>query len=428
MMFDRRCFWLVLALLMWQTGPASAQDDAPADEAPAKKAHADDKTHDKAHESSGDSHVPPWGRDLDEHGAAAHHEEHGEAEKHRWHFLGEYLLMFTKNDRIPPLLTTGPTADARPGAIGREFTRILYTDAIDFEERHGGRFTLERTLGEEWSVSASYFLLGSRDVGPKRTSPGSPVLARPFFDVVNNREDSFLVAFPGLASGSFRVNADSFLQGAELNLQRHYEPHEHRRIVLFAGLRYLDLDEELDIAEVSSLTSGPLAGRRVGVLDRFETDNDFFGGQVGAGFECDFKRFTFNLTAKVALGNVHETVAVRGRTVIDTTPATDVPAGLFALSSNSGSFSRDTFAVVPEVSAKLAFHVSERLLVFGGYSYLYWSNVARPGEQIDRNLNPNLIPTSATFGGPATPRQPAAGFRTSDYWMQGMIFGLELRY
>jgi len=114
--------------------------------------------------------------------------------------------------------------------------------------------------------------------------------------------------------------------------------------------------------------------------------------------------------------------------VIDTTPVTDVPAGLFALSTNSGTLSRDRFAVVPEVSAKLGLHISDHLMIFGGYSCMFWSNVVRPGEQIDRNLNPNLIPTSVTFGAAATPRQPAASFQTSDYWMQGMIFGFELRY
>jgi hypothetical protein len=363
------------------------------------------------------------------HGAAAEHAE--EAEKRPWRFTADYLLMWTKNDRVPPLLTTGPTADARPGALGREFTRILYGDALDFEERHGGRFTLEMPLGaSDWSVAASYFLLGARDVGPTQSSPGSPVLARPFFDVVNRREDSSLVSFPGSASGSIAIAADSFLQGAEANLQREFHLHEHRRIVLFAGVRYLDLSEELNINESSSLapTAGAFGGRRVSVSDRFETDNDFFGGQVGASIDLDYKRFTFNLTSKVALGNVHESIGVRGRTVIDTSPATDVPAGLFALATNSGRFSRDTFAVVPEVSAKLGLRITERLTIFGGYSYLYWSNVARPGEQIDRNLNPNLIPTSASFGGPAAPRQPIMPFRTSDYWVQGMTWGLEFRY
>lgn len=382
--------------------------------------------------------MPPWGRDLDEEHAeaGAHAEEPAahaeEVEQRRWRFIGDYLLMFTKNDRVPTLLTTGPTADTRPGAIGREFTRILYGDAIDFEERHGGRFTLEMPLGaaDEWSLAASYMLLGSRTVGPKRFSPGSPVLARPFFDVVNRREDSLLVAFPGLAAGSIAIDADSFMQGAEAHLQRELHWHEHRRLVLFAGLRYLNLDEELRIAQISFLSRrpGPPGSGRVNIQDRFDADNDFFGGQVGASAELDYKRFTFNVTSKVALGNVHETIAVRGRTVIDTAPVTDRPAGFFALATNSGRFSRNNFAVVPEVSAKLGLRISERLTVFGGYSYLYWSNVARPGEQIDRNLNPNLIPTSASFGGPATPRQPVMPFRTSDYWVQGMIWGFEFSY
>lgn len=407
--FHRQCFWLLL-LLLWQPAPASAE------ESPL---------------------VPPWGRDLDEEHAepAAHAEEPAshaeEAEKRGWRFHGDYLLMWTKNDRVPPLLTTGPTADIRPGAIGREFTRILYGDAIDFEERHGGRFTLEMPFGasDEWSLSASYFLLGARDVGPKRFSPGSPVLARPFFDVVNNREDSSLVSFPGVARGAIAINADSFLQGAEAHLQRELHWHEHRRVVLFAGVRYVNLDEELNIAETSFLPrTDTMVRRRINVQDRFEADNDFFGGQVGGSFECDYKRFRFNMTSKVALGNVHETIVVRGRTVIDTAPLTDEPAGFFALATNSGRFSRNSFAVVPEVSAKLGLRISERLTVFGGYSYLYWSNVARPGEQIDRNLNPNLIPTSVSFGGPATPRQPIMPFRTSDYWVQGMIWGFEFQY
>ncbi|MCI0681456.1 MAG: BBP7 family outer membrane beta-barrel protein [Gemmataceae bacterium] len=409
----RRRFWLLLVLLLWQPRQVCAQESAL---------------------------VPPWGRNLEEtseaaapstdEAAAVIHAE--EPAQHRWRFLGDYLLMFTKNDRIPPLLTTGPTSDPRPGAVGRQFTRILYGDAIDFEERHGGRFTVVMALGtaDEWSLAASYFLLGARDVGPTRASPGSPILARPFFDAVNRREDSSLVSFPGTAIGSIAVDADSFLQGAELNLQHVLRNGERCHVTVFAGLRYLDLDEELSIAESTALApaAGPLAGRRVSVLDRFEADNDFFGGQVGAGIDLHYKRFTFQVMSKVALGNVRETILVRGRTIIDTTPVTDEPAGLFALATNSGRCSRDSFAVVPEVSAKLGLRISERLTVFGGYTFLYWSDVVRPGEQIDRNLNPNLIPTSASFGGPATPRQPVMAFRTSDYWAQGMIWGFEFRY
>jgi len=105
-----------------------------------------------------------------------------------------------------------------------------------------------------------------------------------------------------------------------------------------------------------------------------------------------------------------------------------VPAGLLALATNSGRSSRNDFAIVPEISANLGLRITERLTLFGGYSFMYWSSVVRPGDQIDRRLNPNLIPTSGTFGGPAIPALPAVPFRTTDYWAQGMMWGLEFRY
>jgi len=382
--------------------------------------------------------VPPWGRDLEEehpsaaapHDAAATHAE--ESGHTRWRFSADYWLAWTKNDRIPVLLTTGPTADARPGALGRQFTKILYGDAIDFEDRSGARFTLVAPLdaADVWSLAASYFLLDSRDVGVLRISPGSPVLARPFFDALNNREDSSLVTYPGLASGAVSIRSDSWLQGAEANLQRSLIAGEHGSIALLVGLRYLNLDEDLTINE-NTLTTSKAAKyprRHIDVYDRFGADNDFFGGQIGLRSEWTHNRCTLGLTAKVALGNVHESTLVRGRTTVDTAPATDVPAGLFALASNSGRASRNEFAVVPEIGAKVGVRVSEHFTIYGGYNFFYWSNVARPGAQIDRNLNPNLIPTSTTFGAPGGPRQPVRSFTTDDYWAHGMIWGVEFRY
>jgi len=384
--------------------------------------------------------VPPWGRDLDEVDPAAEQGHKESAPAHRdeseqrrpWRFTADYWLGWTKNDRIPVLLTTGPTDDPRAGALGREFTRIFYGDAVDFEERHGGRFTLEVPLGAtgDWSLAAGYLFLDSRTVGPRELSPGSPILARPFFNVVDKQEDSSLVTYPGLAGGSIAIRSDSLLQGAEANLLRAVRREEHSFVALLVGLRYLKLDENVTITEAARLSNRApkFPGSNVSVYDRFGADNDFFGGQIGGHFELTYHRWTLAVTSKVALGNVHESILIRGRTTIDTAPATDEPAGLFALATNSGRFSRNTFAVVPEVSGKIGFRVSERLSVFGGYTILYWNRIARPGEQIDRNLNPNLIPTSTKFGGPADPPQPATLFRTNDYWAQGMTWGVEFRY
>jgi hypothetical protein len=67
--------------------------------------------------------------------------------------------------------------------------------------------------------------------------------------------------------------------------------------------------------------------------------------------------------------------------------------------------------------------------VFAGYDFLYWSNVARPGNQICLNVDERGIPT----GGPFTPGFRASFpapplFTESSFWAQGVSFGLKLRY
>jgi hypothetical protein len=112
------------------------------------------------------------------------------------------------------------------------------------------------------------------------------------------------------------------------------------------------------------------------------------------------------------------------------TGATRFAGGLLALPSNIGHFARDRFAVVPELGVNVGFQLTNHLRAFAGYNFLYWSSVLRPGDQIDRGLNELAIPN---FGSqPGTPagdsRRPAVPFRDSDFWAQGVNFGLEFRY
>src|SRR5207244_361036 len=119
---------------------------------------------------------------------------------------------------------------------------------------------------------------------------------------------------------------------------------------------------------------------------------------------------------------------IHGRTSIDTTPATVTNAGLLALATNSGRHARDDFAVLPEIGVNFGFQITDRLQAFVGYTYMYWSNVVRPGDQVDLGLNPNLIPTSATFNTAGGPARPAFSFRDTDFWAQGINVGMEFRY
>ena len=142
-------------------------------------------------------------------------------------------------------------------------------------------------------------------------------------------------------------------------------------------------------------------------------------------------------TAKVALGDVNEQVRVNGVTLTNLvagpgTPLLTYPGGLFAQPSNIGTHSRDRFAVLPQADVNVGYQVFSCARVSVGYSFLYLSNVARPGNEINRALNVTRIPFNNDPAGsalvPAGPAQPAFNARDSSFWAQGLTFGLEVRY
>src|SRR5262249_15009375 len=108
--------------------------------------------------------------------------------------------------------------------------------------------------------------------------------------------------------------------------------------------------------------------------------------------------------------------------------------GLLALSSNSGHFERNRFAVVPEAGITVGYQVTDHLKLFAGYNFLFMSNVVRPGDQIDPVLNPHLIPnfiktSPGAAGGNNFPfRRPAFQFHETSFWAQGVTAGLEVKY
>jgi hypothetical protein len=146
-----------------------------------------------------------------------------------------------------------------------------------------------------------------------------------------------------------------------------------------------------------------------GTTDRFDTRNRFWGGQLGVNAEYRYGRWSVDLTTRVAVGNTNQIVKIGGSTL---TNGVVSPGGFFA-STNMGRFSRDRLSVVPEFGLKLGYQISEGIRANLGYNFLYWSDVARPGEHIDR----------AVGGG-----RPAFSFRSSDFWVHGLTAGLEFRY
>src|SRR4051794_20088600 len=71
--------------------------------------------------------------------------------------------------------------------------------------------------------------------------------------------------------------------------------------------------------------------------------------------------------------------------------------------------------------------LTDRLRATAGYTFQYVSDVVRPGDQIDRGINPVQAPAitgvpNAPLTGPA---RPAPLINSTDFWAHGVNFGLE---
>ena len=358
----------------------------------------------------------------------------------RWYVGAEYLLWRTKNDHSPILLTTGANTRGPlvPGSLGRADTMVLQDGNINHGSQSGGRFTVGYYLDDcaEKALEFSGFFLGQRSARANVNSDLYPVLSRPFFDVNQGVESAETIAFPGVSTGSATVNAPSQLWGLEANLTckaccgSTCQGHDWR-VNWLAGIRYLDLRESITIQEdvrTDANDPGPLAGTRVLVTDRFATSNQFYGGQVGAEGRYMFGRFTLDGRAKMAMGVTQQSLDVQGtqQFLVGVNPDPR-PGGLLALPSNIGHFTRSRFAVVPEVGVSIGYYATNWMRISAGYNFLYWSDVVRPGDQIDRNLNTNQIPNFGVLPANVTP-PPQRLFRSTDYWAQGLTLGVELNF
>jgi hypothetical protein len=350
---------------------------------------------------------------------------------------GEYLLWWIKDSKIPVLLTSGSATDPLPGALGQPGTAILFGGGnVNNYNRSGARFTAGFWFDDEqdFGLESSYFFLASRSVKVDLRSsalPGSLILGRPFVNVATGMQDVGIIALPGLSSGTVEVLSTSRLQGAELNATTKLHLGGGFNLTGLAGFRYLQLDENINVDdnEMVSPSTVLIGGDAISVIDKFETHNRFYGGQLGVRGDYHSGRWSLEMLGKLALGGMREVVRIQGLTIVTSAAGlTTFPAGFLALPTNSGRFTRDELTLVPEAGVTVGYQITDHLRATFGYTFLYISSVTRPGDSIDLALNPSQIPLSLTTGPLTGPARPAARVQDTEFWAQGLSFGLEFSY
>ena len=348
---------------------------------------------------------------------------------------------------LPPLLTTSPngTAQADAGVLTRLGTTTVFGgDAIfDDDAFDGGRLRFGIWLDRchTWGIGGEYFDLDRETLRFSQSSTGDPILARPFFNTLTGREDSELVAFPGVVSGTATIGAYSELVGGSFYIRGLRCCSEGCREWLFCGCkghfctrsefrlgyRYLELEEGVSIEEelTSQSTANPGS---FDIRDQFDTRNQFNGLDFGWNHRLVRGYWSLDSLVRIAIGNNKQTVTIDGATTItDGTGTTETfDAGVFAVASNSGTFEQDEFSVVPEFGLTLGYQFNDHWKGTVGYSGIYWSNVVRPGQHIPTMLNPEQFPPVVT--NPTGDPRPLFAFDTTDYWAHGVTYGLEYRW
>jgi hypothetical protein len=355
-------------------------------------------------------------------------------------FKAEYLLWWTKGSPLPPLLTTASAAEPGPdskrtGSLGLPNTTILYggnSDAAD-GARSGARFMLGFwiTEGGRLGVELGGFFTQRLVDNFQTTSLGLPLLYRPFIDPFTGAQNVLPVAsltVPGQSpqAGAFAAGHDSSFWGTEANLRAALLTNESYALDAIVGFRMLALEEELRMASDAEDIGAMPFFPSFFFEDRFRTRNYFYGGQFGLAGGTDLGPLTLDVKALVGLGATTQDVTIMGTSTVSGpgfAPKT-FGTGFFATDTNSGTFHRTVFSVVPQVCLKLGYQVTDYLHVFAGYDFLYWSDVARPGAQIDQTVN-----TLHLVGGPGgPPNHPAFVFTSSDFWAQGLTLGMTLQF
>ena len=353
----------------------------------------------------------------------------------RFYASAEYLLWWVKGSPVPPLLTTSNGTDGdRSGALGLPGTSVLYGgNSLLTDPRSGARvmagywFDDERLLGFE----VGGFFLNTQTTTYSILSNGNPPMYRPLFNTNTGQSGVEVVANSSVPSqmrnglgtaGGFSSTLKSSFWGAEGNLRSCLLCGDNYFIDGLLGFKTLALDEGLTLRESPTLSNG------LGFLveDQFKTRNQFYGGQVGLVAETRYNRWIFNAQAKIGIGDTSQTVVINGSTIVLAPGGgtTAFPAGIYAGASNIGSYHRQVFSVVPDLGVSIGYQLTNNIKIFAGYDFIYWTNVLRPGQQIDQTINPNLVP-GGPGGGPA---RPSFAFQNSDFWAQGIKVGVEFRY
>ncbi len=352
---------------------------------------------------------------------------------------GEYLAWWINGDEVGSLITTSPntpvlTPIAQAGVLGQPGTRSIYGGDHSDEMFQGFRIyggVLLNECRKLW-LDAGMFYFSPNGRGTIQPTDPTEIVSRPFFNTATGLEDAQLVNYPDVVNGTVSVDngVDRFF-GAEVNLRQNLScncpcPDKCTSTDWLVGYRHVNFGEHLNIVEDLTVVdpNGNIpVGTNIIVEDRYRTRNSWNGGQVGLVSTWWKNNWFAEVSGKFGLGANTKQVDVLGRTT--TTIPGAAPAvndgGLYVLPGQSGRHEETDISFLFDTGVNVGRRITRNVKVSVGYNLFVMTNVVRPGDVLNRSLDPAFLP-------PTTLTPPALTIGDSSLFAHGLSGRVQLQY
>lgn len=332
------------------------------------------------------------------------------------------------------IVTIGNPQASIPGALGQPGTQVLIGGSpphkFEFPMTPGVQFTVGLDRGDgAIGLAVSGFVMEQAANSQQFTANpnGFPNTYLPY-QAPDNSFQALPFTIPGVVTGGSVAVGSTKIWGIESDLAVPFTLDRGAYALygtFLVGGRYLDLTDRVRITNALRLVADPSAVA-VGA-DQFSTHNRFAGPQVGTTLGLGRGNWSVELTTKFAAGLTHQLRNIEGSPLLSASVVSPllVPGPLLALPSNIGRETARRVTLVPEIGVKSQLALTSWCSVTLGYSLLYWNKVLCPGDQMSPLVNITQLPFRGPVRGTLDPKPL---FVHTDYFAQGMNFGIEFRY